>query len=318
VIDRLENAGLVYGEIVHNLLYPAIYHPSLTAVDDNIELYDFRINKWVRSMPIPHLSGICEKTFHFRILGENAHPSIVFNGVAVTNDTVDGLLVEEEVDILPELMHPVDDEEGEPEWVIQPTDLTKYLFRQKTQELLFDCKEFNNMFFQNERSNQFAKRELKKQLAEFYRVMKTYIREKGLADDVFMRELMDDIYIVFRNLGSNPCITSARQVSQGRGDTYRVTSDEDAVEDYRTQPMYSPSPLKRHSNIPFEGFEVELETVVYPWEEGREGEEGRDGRELEEWEEESECVFEGHEELESTQNTCTSAQIIQMMRTCST
>jgi uncharacterized protein YegL len=268
VVDKLENSGFVYGEIVHNMLYPAIVKPQLAAhFDSDIELYDYRTNEWVKHLDLPNFAGSGEKIFHFRADADTdaKNIEISFHGVILQNEYDE--LIEEELDILPDL---IDITGSTP--IRTACDLTKYMFRQRTQELLFEAKECNN---RNDRKEcEYVKREL--QL--LYKTMKEYTGNANLSDDISMREWMDDIYIVHNALGRSASITSARQVSQGRGDTYRVTT---------------PHVLCRYPN-----------RMLYV-----DDDDDDDAKE--------EYPFQNHHELDQTQNTATQPGIIKIMRECS-
>ena len=43
-VDSIENAGMVYGEIIHGLLYAAV--KDITVTVTGAEVYDFTKNKW--------------------------------------------------------------------------------------------------------------------------------------------------------------------------------------------------------------------------------------------------------------------------------
>jgi von Willebrand factor type A domain len=232
VVDKLENAGLVYGEIIHHLLYPAITGAVLRVEEtDTTELYDYKTNTWGKELRLPVLAGVSEKTFHFRTT-ENT-PTILFQGVLVEKDAA----FSEELDVLPDLMSVIDGVRFP-----HTTDLTKYMFRQRTQELLYECKEYNNQLHKDDnylyrdfRDNHFLDERgaveeeqhvLKEKVKAFYKEIKEYMKSNDLKYDVFMRELLDDLYIVYQYLGKDAAIVSARQVSQGREDSYRVTTQD--------------------------------------------------------------------------------------------
>jgi Mg-chelatase subunit ChlD len=299
VIDKLENAGMVYGEIVHNLLYPAIWTPSIVAHSANVELYDFQTNQWVKTLHISNLSGTCEKNYHFRVLG--SEHSIVLRGFVEKNG---GLVAfEEEYEAMPDLIycnnHPISELAG----IRQTTDLTKYIYRQKTQELLFECREFNDS--ENWYSDKKC-RKLKNELKEFYTIMKNSIEKNG--EDLLMRELMDDIYISFKSLGKEPMLISARQTSQGRGDSYRVTSESVEDEDYhntaymptlrRQQPIHIQSTLLNENDI--------YDTCF--------------NQNYDEMENNNDDIFIQHHLLDNIENTSTQTQpdMIRLMRNLST
>jgi hypothetical protein len=137
-----------------------------------------------------------------------------------------------------------------------PCDLTKYLFRQKTQELLFATKELletqhnldhatddpferYNALYQlpqtkeQEKIEAFKKQkdDLKKKMKDFFKVLLDYIEAHSLKTDAFFKTLCDDIYISIKSFDTQHGLmyTAARQTSQGRQQTYtcRPTQDLD-------------------------------------------------------------------------------------------
>ena len=66
-IDELEKAGLVYGEVIHGLLYKAIEDVKLKLRDG--EIYNFQTNKWVTELEIGNLLSEQLKNFPCQIQG---------------------------------------------------------------------------------------------------------------------------------------------------------------------------------------------------------------------------------------------------------
>jgi uncharacterized protein YegL len=225
VIDKIEHSGLVYGEIVHAILYPSVDNASVSL--ENGEIYDWRNNIWTDYLNIGQISCETEKIFHIRskipatLCGEFRGSSCLLK--------MDGLL--DDISILPQLL----DEMG----LIEPTDLTPYVLRQRTQELLFESLQYNMTSnydrITREKIRDKAKLniELAKKLGDFYKLMKTYYDENvgQLSQKMakLVKVLLDDIYIAERTLGRDDgaMYTNSRQSSQGRQQTYTVNNVED-------------------------------------------------------------------------------------------
>jgi hypothetical protein len=62
-IDILENAGLIYGEIVHGILYKVLKNVYIEC--ENAEIYDYNTNSWNTILNIDDLS--CEQTKDYQI-----------------------------------------------------------------------------------------------------------------------------------------------------------------------------------------------------------------------------------------------------------
>jgi len=207
-IDKLENAGLVYGEIMHGILYPAVETPEIWI--EHGEIYDWTTNTWSSHIITSAIASGIEKIFHVRTTEPNQ-----ICGELLVMDLEHASKVEllDKIVVLPELICA---ESG-------ITDLSKFMYRQKTQQLLFTVRNYNMRHDQNPG-------ELKRELKKFYKTMKSYVVANDLINDPFMKILLDDIYISFRTLGTNlgQVYSNARQTSQGRQHTYNVTNvDED-------------------------------------------------------------------------------------------
>lgn len=219
-IDKLESSGLVYGEIIHEILYSAV--ESISIVMNNGEIYDWRTNTWGEHIEIHSLPYNIEKTFHIRssfpelvtgkITGIPCHPS------SSSLEELTTFSVVPEIDI---------------ESVTTPlVDLTRYIYRQKVQEFLFMSKYINSskrlltadLFAPDSYVINF-----KTDIRNFFEHMKLYVKTKILSHDPFWKVLLDDLYIAIK-VFNRPCshmYTHSRQNSQGRQQTYAVTNFED-------------------------------------------------------------------------------------------
>lgn len=232
-IDKLENAGIVYGEVVHGILYPTIDVPEIHI--ENGEIYDWTTNEWSNSIkPSAIVSGI-ERIFHVR----TANPLQIcgeFTGIDMNAELRCEPSVLDNIDVLPDL---IDSATG----LRDIRDLTKYMFRHKTQILLAETHKYSMQPASNLGT-------LKEKLKDFYKEMKEYMTTESLLDDPFMKVLLDDIYISYKTIGTHlgQVYSGARQTSQGRQHTYTVTNiDEDSGSGRMTSGIMSP-PLPRRMN----------------------------------------------------------------------
>ena len=208
-IDKLENAGLVYGEILHGIVYR-----FLTDVVINITeglIYNFRTNEWVTSLEVGEIVSESNKTYHV----VTNSPSVC-SAHLICRRVLDG--TEENVDILRE----------------EDTDLTKYIFRQRNQQLLYEVKDFvlkirNDKYLtdeaQHDRIN-IKKENLKQQLTDYFKELKKYIEDNNLSHDIFYQNLCDDIYISIQTFTTTHGVmyVTSRLESQGSQRAYNVTS----------------------------------------------------------------------------------------------
>ena len=190
-IDLLENSGLVYGEIIHNILYGSLKNVKLVIINGLI--YNWKTNEWTNTLNIGNVIFNTEKVYH--IVSDVLTPIISASGNI----------------------------EGEPFSCTQYTtdtdeslskSITQYKYRQRTQQLLYLARHFNNY------KNYEAIDAMKKKLDDFFTELKT---NKDI-DSPFMKLLMDDVYITRKMFGTsyNSLYSNARQTSQGTQRCYNV------------------------------------------------------------------------------------------------
>ena len=132
LIENLENAGLVYGEILNNELY--IGAEDVVISIQNGLIYDYHIGEFSESLEINNLITQTEKNYHI-LLDPNNIDSCVARVRGVIVET--GEIFEEYIPLLPNLMDPYTLE------VYRETDLTTQMFRLRTQQLLHEVLNFS-------------------------------------------------------------------------------------------------------------------------------------------------------------------------------
>lgn len=136
-IESLENAGMVYGEILYNSLYA--YLQNLTLTLENGEIYNFKKNTWEKKLCIETISSGQTRTWHIRktnnekTFNEDKDEVIVDFPVTITGDCNIAL----KTNIVIPTIHPSYPTE-------KNTLVEKYLWRQKTQEMINNVNEFIN------------------------------------------------------------------------------------------------------------------------------------------------------------------------------
>lgn len=208
-VDNPESTVLIYGETIHQFLYPAVRNVRISARDSLI--YDWQTNTWVSEIEEDVLIGEMEKVYHLKeaddslydaevnVYGEEANAIIKNSSLLATGFSIPNLL----------------SFEGVP---LHNRDFTNYVFRQKVFELLFKVKN-NKMTF-------VEKRQLKKELKDFFKEMRIYMKESDKMDDPLMKNLCDDISIVYHTLGKRDGLmfTLARQSTHGKQKVYTPSS----------------------------------------------------------------------------------------------
>jgi von Willebrand factor type A domain len=258
-VDNIENTGLIYGEILHGILYTALYDVKIEM--QNGEIYDYKTNTWTTTLEIATLNSEAKKTYHVRTT-TNQEISAIITGKTQPNQPQN---VKDEIDLMPDLL-----EDGQ-EQAFVPVDLTKYMFRQRTMELLFEARTNNNKANNNKvnrivNNNNITtiannKKIIKDKLKAFLKLLQAQMLENK-SDDDFYQTLCEDINIAYASFDSPvACMyTAARQHSQGRQLSYNVASpydnqDQDQDQDQqlaRTKTKYnyaSPVKLRRQNAL---------------------------------------------------------------------
>ena len=125
----------------------------------------------------------------------------------------------------------------------QYTDLSKYMLRQKTMELMFMAVEM-----QHQQQPQRRIREFIAELKDFLRFLQKHSTQHNLKDDDFMQTLCGDIYITIKSFSipNSAMYSSGRQNSQGRELSYNVTHVTSPLPYIRTR--LPPHPKLRRQN----------------------------------------------------------------------
>jgi hypothetical protein len=222
-IDELEKSGLVYGEVIHGILYKAIEDVTLKVSFG--EIYNFQTNAWVNELEIGNLLSEQLKTFHVRSKSINDFTISIFGKTIIQTYQFQKLNIYERFMDVSTFI------------TLSEINVDIYMFRQRTQELLYEARKSNNkklgVFdsmrpFEELINSPFDvpknenKIEIKKKLNDFHKVMMNYIKEKNLESDPMMKMLCDDIYIAYKTMGTSfgNMFTCARATSNGRQQAY--------------------------------------------------------------------------------------------------
>ena len=250
-IDALEKAGLVYGEVIHGLLYKAISEVVLEAHD--CEIYDYSTNTWAATLEVGNLLSEQNKIYHLRSKTmDNSYIRVMGKTIVQTQQFEE---FTERVELQAEChykclkiseLEKTDEKavaEAETKAESKGSNLINYVFRQRTQELLFEARKLSEknrildpmstFYFssylraeEKDNSSSSQNKDLKKKLKEFHTLLLDYIKENHLETDAFLKTLCDDIYIANKTAGTPyaSMFTTARQTSQGRQHTYNCSA----------------------------------------------------------------------------------------------
>lgn len=228
-VDKLESAGFVYGEIVHNILTTVIDNAKIT-VDGGL-IYDWMKNEWTTTMNIGPLRLENKLVFHVK-----SDTPDEMTGELFTYEVKEGVyekVILDDICILPDLL----DEDNN---IVDKRDFTQYIYRQRVQELLHassvDINNRTRQFYGLERvAEENVEINLKQLMRELFLDMKKYMKDHDLINDVFWKVLLDDIYIVYKTAGTRfyHMYAASRKLSQGRQYTYSVNNIEECVKEAR-------------------------------------------------------------------------------------
>jgi uncharacterized protein YegL len=249
-IDNLEHAYLIYGEIIHNIIYK--FEADITLKIQNAEIYNYKNNTWTTELYIGNLICNTEKIYQLKC-----------NYNSTYNDINIQLYSNHKIILL---------KPSNTNFIYN--NLTKFIFRQQTQELLFKTKEFNiksqdknknknknnefNRIFNNldqytnininTNTNKLEEELLKEELNNFLYYLDEYMKEHNLEQDRFMLMLYNDININYKLIGKKKaCLYScSRHSSQGEQTCYSlniypdINEDQDINEDTNQDQYQSP------------------------------------------------------------------------------
>ena len=245
-VDVIEKAGLVFGEIIHGIIYEAL--TDVTIEVENGEIYDFVTNKWSSKLQIHSIVSEAKKTYHLRSTTPELLSASITALSAVHEDEIK-YVFEDDLTAMPDLMTLVKEEteEAVEEYSQDYTDLTRYMHRQRTQELLFDIHQISigGEGISEGISEIGGQKEIYENIKKFATYLQNYMEENKLQEDDFYKTLYADIYITKQTFGSARAAmySGARQVSQGRERSYNITQI-DASDQPRQRPR-----LHRHNHL---------------------------------------------------------------------
>jgi len=209
-INDYENTGKIYGEILHKLVYPALENVEITL--KNGLIYNSKQNSWESSIVENEMYSEQKRNFHIQINENEKIEYTIYGRIVGHMDRELEEEIEDNDNRIIELYHTNE----------YPTcdDLRKYIFRQKTQELLFESVEYAK--------KKMAPESYKDKLNIFFKKMRSFMRNHHLLDDPFMNLLCDDILVIFKTFGREDAemYSVSRHHSQSCQTPCRTTSSQ--------------------------------------------------------------------------------------------
>jgi hypothetical protein len=217
-VAEIEKAGLVFGEIIHQILYTALTNINIQM--KNAEIYDYKTNKWKTELNIPSMVSEAKKTYHIRSKTPYDASATIIASSNIHNETTPTIISSDN-----SCPPPLLDMET---YEIEPNDLSIYMLRQRTQELIFKAHSHSTTelnlgqtfkpYYENTRS-------IRKELINHVKFMKQFSKENSLEEDENLNNLIEDITIILKTFGGPRAAlySLARGTSQGR-QTSNITS----------------------------------------------------------------------------------------------
>ena len=218
-VDSAENAGSVYGEILHGVLFLAGTDIEISVA--GCKIYDWRTDEWSTSLEIPKIPGGVTRIYH--LMSKAGPPGDSGWEVISAPRKVDIKMVgrngAETVREIPASEHTTD-------------DLTKFILRQKVLETMAGAGNLGD----SEKTRS-AIKQLECELREHL--------ELSPRDSAFVENLIDDLYITERSMGTEigEMFRLARRTSQGEQRAYNVRNIDALVGQH--MPLDGPIPLRR-------------------------------------------------------------------------
>lgn len=214
-VDNMENTALIYGETIHRFLYPAVKNVRIDMEDGVI--YNWRTNQWTNQITEDVFVGEIEKLYHIKTSNPESVVARLFgNTCGIPEYFVGDFAIDTEV-ILLDTIYTIPPLINTETYEIQShdEDLTKYMFRQRVQELLYAAKNVSVHVREDIR-------DVKEDMKNCFRVLHSYMRTNNMEEDPFLKQLCEDIYITYRTIGTRigHMYSSARQATQGMQRTY--------------------------------------------------------------------------------------------------
>jgi len=321
-VDALEKAGLVYGEVLHSIIYRVLENTNIRVVNGLV--YDWKKNKWVDRIDIGDLISECNKIFH--VLSDN--PS-EFSCIVQCSDCLSKETCEVSIQNTIKKIYDTNNEFVGNDGFI---NLTNYKYRQKTQQLLSEVnthnfdKITNNIHDSNVDNYNLLKEKdklLKNKMTNLLKEMQQFLeKDEPKSDASFIKLLCDDIYVCLQTFDTKhgAMYSCARQTSQGSQRAYSATCTPKAhnnneqnhhvfdIPDFGT-PMIKRSYAVNYKNDCYDD-ELNNDNFNKPF--------YRKHLDEYECEHEDEDVNDGYKLSDQVDNPYSTLSILDLMRSCST
>lgn len=251
-IDNIENAGMIYGEIIDKVIHKRFTNIHIASYNPYVVLYDTKTSSWNTEIKGIDMGNSDEYIYHFRIYNAKAH--VIDKTICVSfNDplrTIEDIRRNEMKDVL----HFIDTTNS----AVSKCDFT-YIkimnYRVKVIDVLNTYHTFNDEeYFLNINNNEEYEL-MKKTLNDLFDELESIKKEITYTDcetyiglnecDLlfkrnymvsFVQQLMDDLYVHKKFLTTGYMYCISRYISQVKQNTYNITNIETLLtNDYQTE-----------------------------------------------------------------------------------
>jgi len=230
-VDNIENAGMVYGEIIHSLLFESVRDIKVTI--KGAEAYDFEYNVWSKHINFNSFSSEHSQTLILRSNWDSVEPISVN---VIYTETCNNI-THCKTDIFSEY----NCTNGESKENTRNLDVEKQIYRQKTMEILSKAlnRDFTDVL------------EFKEHVIVFEKGLKEFMKNKNLEDDPFMLKLVSDIYIAFTGIDSysGNAFIGSRLIAQGCQRAYQVSDLSSLRQPAESQMRFRSASLQRNNGV---------------------------------------------------------------------
>lgn len=180
-VDNYEMTGQVYAEMLYSLMYTVTENPVIEI--EAGQIYDSLNNIWTNRLTIP--LWVAEKEYMYHISSLNPNDTVIRihkEGEVIFTTTELPLLFDVEANQL------------------ERRNFDKYIFKQKTMELLSLALHIQLHTEVIDPSEQL--KSIQNELSDLFILLRTYMREKELLEDPFMKILCEDLSISYKTIKS--------------------------------------------------------------------------------------------------------------------
>jgi hypothetical protein len=243
-IDKLENAALIYGEILHGIIYKFLC--NVVIILENGLIYNYKTNEWKDSLQIEEIVGESNKTFH--VISSNPDIfSLNISGTKISDGSKVSFSIEKE----------------------ENSNLTNYIYRQRTQQLLYELTSFlklkrltDQVIFEKEINImliQEKKKLLKIKLEELLNELKKYMEDNDLKDNIFLKNLSNDLYICLKTFNQEygEMYSRARMLSQGLQRAYTASHTPHRQNVYVSEGLSRQNSVRNNDDLEQDDYDLE-------------------------------------------------------------